>query len=116
MNTKQRTVMLKTSVSTSNIDTNKKAIKKEPVHINLVSMGDQIPDAEDYGIKNTEHKKTLNNVLQYISKIDETFFQWLEADAKNAILFVNNPIKALKTAIPNFDESVFSALNKKMFR
>lgn len=115
MNSEKRTVMLKTSLELQNKD-NAQSTNKELVHLNLTSMGDSIPKAEDYGVKNDEHKAILNNALQYMGKIDEQFFQWLEADAKNTILFVNDPIKALKTAIPNFDESVFSNLSKDFFR
>jgi len=33
---------------------------------------------------------------------DEQFFQWLEADAKNTILFIDDPVSALKSACRNY--------------
>ncbi|MFL9838993.1 hypothetical protein ABS768_15905 [Flavobacterium sp. ST-75] len=109
MDTNERTVQLKTSVASSGNN-------KEIVHIGFKPMGDTIPTAEDYGTQGEENKQKLNAFLKYMKSVDEQFFKWLEADAQNAILFTNNPVKALKTAIPGFDETILNNLSKDMLR
>jgi len=39
---------------------------------------------------------------------DEQFFQWLEADAENTILFTDDPVSALKSAFPELPANLFA--------
>lgn len=104
MNANQRTIKLKTAVPIESKDLN--ALESnELTHLSFTSMGDHTPAAEDYGVQNEEQKAILNRNLQYLKSIDESFFQWLEADAANTILFANDPLKALETAILGFTNS-----------
>ena len=103
-----RKVMLKTSVALE-------ATGKELVHLNFMSMG-EVPDPESYGVTQETDIVNMNKLLQYLKTVDETFFKWLEADANNTILFANEPLKALKTAIPDFDESLLNSINKDIFK
>lgn len=109
MDTNERTVQLKTSVVSSGNN-------KEIVHISFKPMGDRAPEAQDYGVQEGENKQKLNVFLKYMKSVDEQFFKWLEADAQNAILFTNDPVKALKTAIPGFDETVLNSLSKDILK
>ncbi|WP_125721292.1 hypothetical protein [Flavobacterium ustbae] len=104
-----RKIMLKTSVIPEG------KADKELVHLNFMSMG-EVPDSESYGVEDEADKAKLNKLFQYLKSVDETFFKWLEADANNAILFANEPLKAIKTAIPNFDESLLTSINKNIFK
>lgn len=111
--TDKRAVQLKTSVL---IEGNANAAaRKEPAHLNFIAMEDRKPAAEEYGVTKEQDRTALNSYLSYMKSIDHRFFTWLEASADNAILFANDPLKAIKTAIPDFDESVFSGLNKDIF-
>jgi len=80
-----------------------------------MSMG-EVPDPESYGVTKETDIVNMNKLLQYLKTVDETFFKWLEADANNTILFANEPLKALKTAIPDFDESLLNSINKDIFK
>jgi hypothetical protein len=115
MNRKKRTVRLKTSVPAKQPqDLTAQQKNKEIVHINFVRM-DKLPQAEHYGITDPSNKQRLNAALQYMQQINEPFFQWLEQDAAHAILFAQNPLEAMKTAIPDLDESIFNKLSKDIF-
>lgn len=103
-----RKIMLKTSVELENSG-------KELVHLNFMSMG-EVPDSESYGVTEEKDKANLNKLFNYLKTVDEPFFKWLEADANNAILFAKEPLKALKIAIPNFDESLLNSINKDIFK
>jgi len=106
----QRTVKLKSSVKTENGGTHVGSGVQE-VNLTFISMSTQkTPTAEDYGITNSAKATKLNNTLSQLASVNESFFQWLEADSKNAILFANDPLKAIKTAIPAFDEKILTDL------
>ncbi|MPQ49273.1 hypothetical protein GCQ56_19915 [Marinifilum sp. N1E240] len=109
MNLEKRKIQLKTSVN------HIKKGNKELVHFTFFSMGETLPSIEAYDIKSDIKKEKLENFLKYMKSIDKTFFAWLEADAKNTILFANDPLEALKNAIPDLDESVFTELPKDLF-
>lgn len=107
MNT-TRKIMLKTSVELEGRG-------KELVHLNFRSMG-EIPDTKNYGVTEETDRANLNSLFGYLKTIDQTFFKWLEADVNNTILFANEPLKAIKTAIPDFDESLLNSINKDIFK
>ncbi|PZF72468.1 hypothetical protein [Taibaiella soli] len=109
MNNNQKAVRLKTSVLIDG-----EAAQKEPAHLNFLPMGDFNPTATAYGVTDEQNQKLLNKFFEYMKSIDSRVFSWLEADANNAILFANDPLRAIKIAIPDFDESVITGLNKEM--
>ncbi len=81
------------------------------INVTFTSMNPaQAPNAQDYGIIDKQAANRLNPVLEQLSGFEDVFFRWLEADANNTILFAHDPIKAMKLAIPEFDESLVKNL------
>jgi hypothetical protein len=115
MDTNKRAVQLKTSVVIQS-KTTSMAARKEPAHLNFIAMEEFNPKAADYGVTNEHHKASLDNYFAYMRSLDDRFFSWLEADANNAILFANDPLKAIKIAIPDFDESVLNGFTREIFK
>ncbi|MEZ0487880.1 hypothetical protein [Fibrella aquatica] len=105
MQTNQRAVKLRTAVSAPPTTGDALATDQQ-VHLSFVAMGDRLPTALDYGIQNQEQAARLNQALLYLKSLDETFFQWLEADAAHTILFANQPLQALRTVFPDVDQSL----------
>ena len=108
MKDNKRKIQLKTSVIHTTTQ------QKELVHINFSSMGKQPPSVDEYSVESEHNKQKLGQFLNYMHRIDEPFFKWLEADASNSILFANNPVEALKKAIPNFDETILNDIPKNI--
>jgi len=113
--TDKRVVQLKTSVQLQKNEENNVA-RKEPAHLNFIAMEGIHPKAEQYGVTDEQDKTNLDSYFAYMKSLDQRFFTWLEADANNTILFANDPLKAIKTAVPDFDESFLNKLNKDMFK
>jgi len=94
------------------LDNGTEEVQDKEVNITFMSMDEEnIPTSDDYGIKDAVKAEKLNNALNYLAECNETVFQWLEADPKNAILFANDPLKALKSAVPEFDTSKLKELD-----
>jgi hypothetical protein len=59
-----------------------------------------LPKAENFGITDPDKIEKFKQITKKLVSYDEPFFQWLEADAKNTILFADDPLSALKSAFP----------------
>lgn len=107
----QRTVKLRSSIELENRGKQKSSGVQE-INLTFIPMSkEKPPTAGDYGVTDSVKASKLNHALNQLAGFNEVFFQWLEADSKNAILFANEPVKALKAAIPDFDETVLTDLN-----
>jgi hypothetical protein len=83
----------------------------QQINLTFTSMNSaQVPSAQDYGIIDKQVANKLDPVLVQLSGFEDVFFRWLEADVNNTILFAHDPIKAMKLAIPEFDESMLKNL------
>ncbi|HWQ72505.1 MAG TPA: hypothetical protein VN370_09335 [Desulfitobacteriaceae bacterium] len=59
-----------------------------------------LPKAENFGITDPDKIEKFEQISKMLISYNEPFFQWLEADAKNTILFTEDPLSALKSAFP----------------
>lgn len=110
MTDSQRTVKLRHSVELEDRE-KQKSSSAQKINLTFISMSkEKPPTAGCYGVTDSVKASKLNHALNQLTGFNEEFFQWLEADPKNAILFANDPVKALKTAIPDFDETVLTDL------
>ena len=106
----QRTVKLRSSIDLKGRETQKSSGVQE-INLTFSSMSkEKPPTADDYGVTDSVKASKLNHALNQFAGFNEVFFKWLEADAKNAILFANEPVRALKAAIPDFDGTVLTDL------
>lgn len=67
-----------------------------------------LPKAENFGITDPDKIEKFNQITKMLISYDEPFFQWLEADAENTILFTDNPLSALKSAFPELAANLIS--------
>jgi hypothetical protein len=67
-----------------------------------------IPKAEDFGITDPDKIEKFNKLAELLISHDEIIFQWLEADAKNTILFAEDPVSALKRALPEISTKLLT--------
>ncbi len=67
-----------------------------------------LPKAANFGITDPDKIEKFNQITQMLITYDEPFFQWLEADAENTILFTDDPISALKSAFPELSVNLFA--------
>lgn len=106
----QRTVKLRSSIELEDKEEQKSSGVQE-INLTFSSMTkEKPPTAGDYGVTDSVKASKLNYALNQLAGFNEVFFKWLEADSKNAILFANEPVKALKAAIPDFDETLLTDL------
>lgn len=67
-----------------------------------------LPKAENFGITDPDKIEKFNQITKMLISCDEPFFQWLEADAENTILFTDDPVSALKSALPELLANPFA--------
>lgn len=69
-----------------------------------------LPKAENFGITDPVKTEKFNQIIKMLISSDEPFFQWLEADAENTILFTEDPVSALKSAFPELSANLFASV------
>lgn len=73
--------------------------------------GHRHPLVSNLAENDTETANRVEKLIQEMTMHEKRFFTWLGADASHMESFINDPIGALRQALPDLSEEFFNELN-----